>query len=70
MSINQGQEGLTHFYIMFVEIIKELDRVHTCPEVPMPHQREECTHQPRGALVTDTADIDSDDEDSVMPQLI
>ena len=31
-SINQGQDGLTKFYIMFAEFFKESDRVHACPE--------------------------------------
>ena len=40
MTINQGQEGLTKFYSMFAEFFNLLGRVHTCPEVTMPQQRE------------------------------
>ena len=58
MSINKGQEDLTKFYSMFTEIFKESDRVHACPAVDTTYQREERTHHPRGALVTDTEDID------------
>ena len=69
-SINQGQEGLTKFYIMFTEFFKELDRFHVCPAVATPHQWEECTNQPRGAVSTYMEDINSDDKDSVMLPLI
>ena len=32
-SINKGQEELTKFYSMFVEIFRESDKVHACPAV-------------------------------------
>ena len=68
--INQGQEVLTNFYIMLAEFFKESDRVHSCPEVSTPQQREEWTHQPCGAVVTYMEDRKSDDKDSVIPLLI
>ena len=55
---------------MFAEFFKESDRVHACPSVSTPQQREECTHQPRGAVATDTEDSNSDDKYIVMPPLI
>ena len=57
MSINQGQEGPTKLCIMFAENFKESDRDHTCPAVATLQQREECTNNPRGAVVTYTEDI-------------
>ena len=36
----------------------------------MLQQREEWTNQPRGAVVTETEDIDSDNKVSLMPPLI
>ena len=51
-------------------IFKELDRFHVCPAVATPHQWEECTNQPRGAVSTYMEDINSDDKDSVMLPLI
>ena len=50
-SINQGQEGLTKFYSMLAEFFRESDRAHACPVVATPHQREEWTYHPRGAVV-------------------
>ena len=70
MSINQGQEGLTKFYSMFAEFFKKSDRVHAFPAVATTQQREWWTHHPCGAVVTDTKESDSDEEDSVMPPLI
>ena len=32
-SINQGQEGLTKFYSIFVGFFKESDKAHNCPSV-------------------------------------
>ena len=69
-SINQGQEGLTKFYSMFVENFKESYRVHTCPEVATTHKREEWIHHPCGAVVTETEDSNLDYKDSVIPPLI
>ena len=69
-SINQGQEVLTKLYGMLEEIFKESDRVHACPAVATPQQREEYTHQPHGAVVTYTEDSDSYDKDILMPKLI
>ena len=60
-SINQGQERLTKFYIMFAKQIKESDRVHAYPE---------CPTSPRGAVVTDTENSNSHEKDIVMPPLI
>ena len=54
--IYQGQDVLTKFYSMFAELFKESDRVHACPAFDTPQQREERTHQPRGAVVIDTED--------------
>ena len=68
--INHGQEGLAKLYSMLEQFFKEPERVHTCPAVATTHQREEWTHHPRGAVVTDTDDIDSNDKDIVMPPLI
>ena len=59
-SINKVQAGLTKFYSMFAEFVKELYRVHTCPAVAIPQKREEWTHQPCGAMVTDMKDRNSD----------
>ena len=70
MSMNQIQEGLTKFYIMLLEIFKESDRVHACPTVAMPQQREEWNHKTRSAVVTDIEDRKSDDAYIVMPPLI
>ena len=55
---------------MLAWVFKELDRVHACPAVATPHKREDWTHQPGGAVVTDTYDRKLDDEESVMPLLI
>ena len=55
-SINEGKEGLTKFCSMFAEKFKELDWVHTCPAVTNPQKREAWTHQPHGAVDTDTED--------------
>ena len=55
---------------MFVELFKELDRFHTFPAVATPQQREEWTHQPHGAVVTDMEDIDPDEKNSVITLLI
>ena len=55
---------------MFTDFFKESDRVHACPSFATPHQREEWNHQPCGAMVTNTEDSNSDDEDSLMPLLI
>ena len=52
------------------EFFKEPDGVHTCPAVATTQKREEWTHHPRGAMVTDTEDSDSDNEDSVINPLI
>ena len=67
---NEGQEGITEFYRMFAENFKESNRVHACPAVATPYQREEWTHQTHGAVVKDTEDINLDDEDSLMPTLM
>ena len=53
-SINKGQLGRTKFYSTLAEIFRESYRVYACSSVATPHQREEWTHQPRGAMVTDT----------------
>ena len=52
---------------MFAEIFKESDMVHAIPSVATTQQRGEWTRHSRGAVVTDTEDRDSDNEDSVMP---
>ena len=69
-SINQGQGGLTKFYRIFTEFSKESDRVHACTEVAALHQREDWANQPHGAVVTDTEDSNSENEDSMIPPLI
>ena len=68
-SINENQDGLTKFYIMFAEIFKESDRFHARPEVATPQKREEWTHHPPIAVVTDTEDRDFDNKDIAMPPL-
>ena len=67
MPINQGQEVINKFYSMFAEFFKELYRVHACLEVATTQQREEWTHQPHSAAITDTEYSDSDNKESVMP---
>ena len=61
-SINQDKEGLTKFYSLFAEIFKGLDRVHACPTVAMPQQREECTHHPQSVVVIGTKESDLDEK--------
>ena len=51
-------------------IFKESDRVHTWPVVATTQQREEWNHYPRGGVVIDTEDSDSDNKDSVTSPLI
>ena len=55
---------------MFAENFKEWDRVHTCPSVSTPQQREEWTHLLCDAMVTYTEESKSDEEDIVVPLLI
>ena len=69
-SINNGQESLTKFYSMFAKNFKESDRVHAYLAVATTQQREEWTHQPRGVVVTETEDSDSENKDSVIHLLI
>ena len=52
------------------EIFKESYSVHACLLVATTQKREEWNHHPCSALVADTGDSDSNDEDSVMPPLI
>ena len=70
MSINQCQEGLTNFYSMFAEFFNESDKVHPCPVVANPQQRDEHKHYPHISVVTYTEESNSDDEDITMPPLI
>ena len=54
VSIKQGQGVLTKFFSMFDEIFKELDQIHDLSAVAIRHQREEWTHHPHHAVVTNT----------------
>ena len=55
---------------MFAENFKESERVHACPSIATLQQSKEWTNQLRGAVVTDTEDSDSDDEDTLMTSSI
>ena len=70
ISINKVQEGLTKLCNMYAEFTKESDRVHAYLSVATLQQREEWTHHTCVAMATETEEIKSDDEESVMNLLI
>ena len=53
---------MTKLCSMFAEMFKEFDWIHPCPASTTTHQREEWTHWPHHAVVTDMEDRDSNDE--------
>ena len=55
---------------MSAELTKESDRVHAYLSVATLQQREEWTHHTFFAMATETEEIKSDDEESVMNLLI
>ena len=59
---------LTHYtlsegWLHLLDGLRVIDKVHTCQEAATPQQREEWTHQPCGAVVTDTEESISENED-------
>ena len=50
---------------MLVEIFKKSDRIHTFPESATSQQRDEFTHQPHHAMVTDTEYSDSQNQENM-----
>ena len=68
-SIDQAHEGLTKFCSMFEKSFKELDQIHSCPIVTKRNHREKWIHWNQHAMVTDTEDRDSNDDDSMITSL-
>ena len=69
-SINQGQEVLTKFCSMFVEIFKESEHIHAWSVVATPKNRKECNQQPHHDVVTHMEESNSENKCTMIPLII